>query len=569
LEKKDQDRHLIKNLVRVTLRCNADCLFCNIPPESEPDFVEPDSKTLLRQVRSAAAACRGEGIVISGGEPTLRKVTLKAAEEARKHGASWVEIQTNGLLVGRKEAAAMAASGISKALVAVLSHDSEVHDRLTRVKGAWEKTVGAVHALHDAGVEIILNLLMTGPTTRHYPRLVRFALEEFPYVREMNFSAVSATGRCASTPELWPDFDEARRVVRKSLDLARARGVRPLNPFCGLPVCAGWESDLDGCVEAQEMRAARRWGRRPGNIEGLRQEGEKVQLPLCLPCCFRAVCGGTWKKIAGTRGGKGLRPPVKAARLPHLAGRVRKRAAAAPERRQALFLAPAPSSPASGLLSIGKSRIAETLEETVTMLEKAASQCVQVSFIMPGPALPDWLVKAVQAARDLDYQTIQIATEGGLLAAPGLADGLAAAGAGEFIVPVWSAHPLVHDDLARSTGSFKRMVRGLSAVLAAGRRAIPVPSLVLAAPLLTRAHVDLGGYLSLCTRLGIGQVLLLPPPPGAPASASASVVSKVMAGLRPRLESSGVTFRSIGLPRSFGIPVYEDDSVAPLLSRFR
>jgi MoaA/NifB/PqqE/SkfB family radical SAM enzyme len=569
LEKKDQYRHLIKNLVRVTLRCNASCLFCNIPPESEPGFAEPDEKTLLRQVRSAAAACRGEGIVISGGEPTLRKVTLKAAGEARKHGASWVEIQTNGLLVGRKEAGAMAAAGISKALVALLSHDSKMHDRLTGVAGAWKKTVRSVHALHDAGMEVILNLLMTGWTAGGYSRLVGFAIREFPYVREMNFSAVSATGRCASRPDLWPDLDEARPAVRTSLRLAHANGVRPLNPFCGLPVCAGWENDLDVCVEAQEMRAGRQWGRSPADIEGLRQEGEKVQLPLCYPCCFRPVCGGTWRKIAEVRGEKGLRPPVKAARFPHLLKRGKRRTGTGPKKRRALFLAPVPKGPAGGLLSVEKSRIVQTLEETLLILKKARSQCLQVSFTLAGPGLPAWLVRAVAAAMDHGYQTIQIAAQGESLAAPGLAAGLVSAGANEFIVPVWSALPHVHDALARSAGSFKRTIRGLAALVGAGRRAIPEPSVVLAAPLLARAAVDLRGCAALCDRLGIGQVLVLPPPPDAPPPPPASVVSAVMAGLQPRLTARGIRFHSIGLSAKFGIPAYDDSSTARVLSRSR
>jgi MoaA/NifB/PqqE/SkfB family radical SAM enzyme len=513
-----REEHLVKNLVRVTLRCNARCVFCNIPPESEPGFEEPDGKTLLRQVARAARQSAGGGIVLSGGEPTLRKVMLEAASTARRSGAAWVEVQTNGLLVDGKAARAMADAGVGKALVALLSRRRAVHDRLTGVRGSWSKTVRAVRALHDAGIEVILNLLMTGPTAAAHPDLVRFALEEFPFVREANFSAVSATGRCAGRPDLWPDYDVARAAVEDSIAVAGEKGVRCLNPFCGLPVCAGWERNLEVCVEAQEMKAARAARRSFGDILGLRQEGEKVHVAECFPCCYRTVCGGVWRGIAEVRGGKGLRPPLIVARKP-----------------------------SGALPGIPRKR-------------KKKAGGIMVSFDAAATGNLRRLRDAVRKAVERDCQIIQVLTDGAAFAGKDAAGDIVAAGASEFLVTLRSADPRKHDALAGREGSFRSAIAGVGRLAAAGRRVFPGAQVVLAAPLLPGTAAELGAFALLCERLGIMEMLFF----RAATTPSPDVISRAFSRLAPRLASAGILWYSLGLTAAYGLRRYEELAQGPV-----
>ena len=507
-----REEHLVKNLVRVTLKCNARCVFCNIPPESEPGFEEPDEKTLLRQVARAARRSAGGGIVLSGGEPTLRKEMLEAASTARRSGAAWVEVQTNGLLVDGKMARAMAGAGVGKALVALLSRRRAVHDGLTGVRGSWSRTVRAVHALHDAGIEVILNLLMTGPTAAAHPDLVRFALEEFPFVREANFSAVSATGRCAERPDLWPDYDEARTAVDVSIAVAREMGVRCLNPFCGLPVCVGWETNLEVCVEAQEMKAARASVRSFGDILGLKQEGEKKHTADCLPCCYRTVCGGVWRRIAEVRGARGLRPPLIVARKP-----------------------------SGALLDTRRKR-------------KKKAGGIMVSFDAAGIGDVRRLRNAVREAVERDCQVIQVLTDGTAFAGREAAGEIVAAGASEFLVTLRSADPRRHDAPAGREGSFRSALTGIGRLAAAGRRAFPGAQVVLAAPLQPRTAAELDAFALLCERLGVREMIFF----RAPTTPSPDVISHAFARLAPRLASAGILWYSLGLPAAYGLQRYEE-----------
>ena len=553
MSKTYQEQHLIKNLVRITLKCNAGCVFCNIPPESEPAFTEPDERAVLQQVRAAVRASGGQGIVLSGGEPMLRRVTLKAAEEAKKQGAAWVEIQTNGLLVDKKAAAAMAGAGISKALVAVLSRSAARHDRLTRVKESWKKTVASIHHMATAGIEVIANLLMTGPTVKTYPDLLAFVMDEFPFVREVNFSAVSATGRCSERPDLWPDFDDARPVIGESLALAKARGVRCLNPFCGLPVCVGWENDLGSCVEAQEMKAARMSGRRLTDVEGLKNEGEKLRSDLCMACGLRTMCGGIWRRIGEVRGDKGLRPPEKILRC-----------------------FPAGPLPEPGKKAGGRENRALVLQigaaagmspgEVEKVLKNEKKTCGQVTFLVHGPKLPDGLADAARCALREDYRVISIAADAAALSDRARAEELAAAGVSEFALLLRSLDASKNDALAGAAGNFRNSVRGLANLEKIRDEKYPVISIILATVLIPQVVSELEGFAALCRRLGIREMFILPPSPPDPPAPAAAAVAKTMKTIEQRATPPAVMFRTLGLPLDYAVPSYEADTIAILYS---
>ncbi|MEW6202772.1 MAG: radical SAM protein, partial [bacterium] len=78
--------------------CNQDCIFCNAP-DIPPGL--PTEKT-LETVRKLL----GDGvdkIILSGGEPTLRKDLPEIIRFARENGAETVELYTNAIRCDKLE----------------------------------------------------------------------------------------------------------------------------------------------------------------------------------------------------------------------------------------------------------------------------------------------------------------------------------------------------------------------------------------------------------------------------------------------------------------------------------
>jgi hypothetical protein len=96
--------------------------------------------------------------------------------------------------------------------------------------------------------------------------------------------------------------------VKLAHQRAEAHGIELLNPYCGLPLCVGWDAHLARSVEAQE--AASRWSRAEVSAHGIDNRGNKRHGPPCRACALRTRCGGAWHAYWTVRNGSGLQPPL-------------------------------------------------------------------------------------------------------------------------------------------------------------------------------------------------------------------------------------------------------------------
>ncbi len=295
--------HRTKGLLRLTMACNERCPFCNVPVE---DYAEPtpQEEATMRELEAFVASGE-QTLTISGGEPTLlRKRLVRVVRAARARGVPNVEVQTNAVLVDDDYARELAEAGVTSAFVSLLSHVAVHHDALAGLEDAFDKCLRGIDAFLDAGIEVTLNVVVARRTQLLLPGYVRFVARRLPRVKSISLSAVQPHGRAARDAELLPDYDLLAPKVREALDVADGCGIRVLNPYCGLPACAGWDDHLAWSVEAIE---ARQGGWRP--TPGIENTGDKIHGPPCKRCTFRPVCGGAWRAYWEARGGAGIQPP--------------------------------------------------------------------------------------------------------------------------------------------------------------------------------------------------------------------------------------------------------------------
>ncbi len=296
-----EQSHHTKGLVRLTMACNERCPFCNVPAERYPTRPRPEAE-LLAEV-DALLRAGGRTLTISGGEPTLlRRRLLSLVREARRRGAQYVELQTNAVLIDPAYAAALAAAGVSSAFVSLLSHLPAQHDHLAGLGGAYGRCLSGIDALLDAGIRVALNPVIARSTQALVADYVDFVAARLPRVRSISLSAVQPHGRAAArAAELLPDYATLAGAIREARRRALRAGITLLNPYCGLPLCIGWEGDIARSVEAIEGAA---------RAAGLDNRGNKRQGPPCRPCALRTRCGGAWHAYWALRGGSGIRPPA-------------------------------------------------------------------------------------------------------------------------------------------------------------------------------------------------------------------------------------------------------------------
>lgn len=297
--------HRTKGLLRLTMACNERCPFCNVPVEAYPRPTPPDAE--VDAALDAFVAAGERTLTISGGEPTLlRRRLLGLIRRARDRGIDLVELQTNAILIDADYAVALAAAGLTSAFVSLLSHVPEHHDALAGLSGAFPRCLAGIDALLDAGVRVTLNPVTAQRTQALLADYVDFVAARLPRVRSISASAVQPHGRAVEHPDLLPDYAILGPTVREARRRAGAHGLELVNPYCGLPLCVGWEDGQDVSVEAIEARLGG-WRDTPG----VENTGDKRHGAPCAGCALRTRCGGAWHAYWALRGGSGLTPPLR------------------------------------------------------------------------------------------------------------------------------------------------------------------------------------------------------------------------------------------------------------------
>jgi len=151
-----RDRVPLALMIAVTYRCQCRCVHCSA---SRLRAAEMPPEALLGIIRQAAAA----GVVklgLTGGEPLLYGGLDRAVGLAASLGMS-VSIDTNGLLLDARRAAALKAAGITIMNVSLDSAEARAHDRLRASPGCFEKASAAVRHCTAAGIPCVISTYAT------------------------------------------------------------------------------------------------------------------------------------------------------------------------------------------------------------------------------------------------------------------------------------------------------------------------------------------------------------------------------------------------------------------------
>ncbi|MBN1419803.1 MAG: radical SAM protein [Planctomycetes bacterium] len=134
-----------------TLRCNLRCAHCGAAAGSpRPDELE--TYEVLRLVDEIANLGAQE-VCLLGGEPLLAPDWEDLARACGDRGMQVVLITNGWLIDGPLAARIRAIPNLDRVGVSLDAANEAIHDRIRGVSGAFQRAVGAIRALRDAGVE--------------------------------------------------------------------------------------------------------------------------------------------------------------------------------------------------------------------------------------------------------------------------------------------------------------------------------------------------------------------------------------------------------------------------------
>ncbi len=277
--------------VKVGFACNNRCLFCaQGDKRSECPTLPLDE--LIARLRAARE--RGEGLVLTGGEPTVHKQIAELIAAAKALGFHPIQIQTNGRLLAYPQfLASLIAAGATEFSPSLHGSTAAIHDELTQAPGSFDQTVAGLKNLARARARVVTNSVITRQNLDDLPALV--ALLASLGVRTAQLAFVHAVGTAADNlDQLMPRFSDAVPAIAAARQVARRAGVRLYTEAIPLCFLSGMEDlaveeiipqmtvlDLDGAV-----RDFSAWRSAEGKLHG----------PPCEACAARPRCEGPWRE---------------------------------------------------------------------------------------------------------------------------------------------------------------------------------------------------------------------------------------------------------------------------------
>ncbi len=144
--------------LNITERCNLECPYCYFNAMSGGR--DPLSASEINRITDNLAANGVTEVVISGGEPLVRRDIFEILEHARPLFKK-IYLLTNGVILAKYEFCERLLGLVDRVQVSVDGSRPEVHERI-RGKGTFTPTIQAVKNLKEAGVpEITISMTLT------------------------------------------------------------------------------------------------------------------------------------------------------------------------------------------------------------------------------------------------------------------------------------------------------------------------------------------------------------------------------------------------------------------------
>lgn len=154
-------------MFEVTKRCAQRCVHCYIDDFSgEGELNTAEAKSVLKQLFELNCL----EVTFTGGEVFMRKDFMEILRYARELHFSIV-IYTEANLINEEIADQLKEVSPWRVEVTLLGPDAELHDRLTQVKGSFERSMKGIRLLLERGINVKGKTILMKDNMESYPRI--------------------------------------------------------------------------------------------------------------------------------------------------------------------------------------------------------------------------------------------------------------------------------------------------------------------------------------------------------------------------------------------------------------
>lgn len=297
--------------------CNQRCVFCSNPPKA--------GELAFAEVKERMLRMRSEGVtdlMITGGEPTLKKDLKEIIELAEGLGFEEITIQTNGSTLHIEERAKMLSAFRHNLKVNVSFHasDRKLFGELSQAPHTYDNTLSSLENLGKYGVPTNITIVIQKANYRHLKGHIQFIREKFPFIRHFSFNFIDPIYKAWENKWTIPTLSESEKHIHEAFDYILTQDCTfriEKMPLCYLGgfeqyqsnlrralfdekrVCSFLRIDLDGKGEGFFRKPL--WKTEEG-------KSEFFYAPQCSKCSLKAICPGMNSNYVRIHGHEEARP---------------------------------------------------------------------------------------------------------------------------------------------------------------------------------------------------------------------------------------------------------------------
>ncbi len=200
--------------LQLTRECKQFCRFCSNPPSGVELTVEE-----LRQNLDDLVERGYDGVILTGGEPTIAPLIVEAIEEAQQRKLH-IRMITNGHRISDPAfLRRLVDAGLRHVHLSLHSCRPEVHDFLTQTPGAWAYITAALASCGEIGVQADINTVINAYNSDHLHETVMWICDRFPHIRHFVWNNMDPNmNRAERNPDVIPRLGEFELSLRLAME---------------------------------------------------------------------------------------------------------------------------------------------------------------------------------------------------------------------------------------------------------------------------------------------------------------------------------------------------------------
>ncbi|MDM7202676.1 MAG: heme b synthase [Thermodesulfobacteriaceae bacterium] len=191
----------------LTRTCNLDCIHCRASASKgiyEGELTTEEVFRILKEITEVSLPV----IILTGGEPLLRKDLLEIAKRAVELGLKPV-LATNGTLLTKELALELKKVGIARVSISLDGATPKAHDEFRKMPGAFEGSITGIKILKEIGLPFQINTTITAINAEELPKVHTLAIELGAVAHHIFLLVPVGRGKEISSEALSPEKYEA------------------------------------------------------------------------------------------------------------------------------------------------------------------------------------------------------------------------------------------------------------------------------------------------------------------------------------------------------------------------